>query len=51
MNRFISNRYCSGLFFGRFRKMAKSDYWLRRVRPSACPHENQLPLDGSSWSL
>jgi len=26
MSRFISNRYCSGLFFRLFRKIAKSDY-------------------------
>jgi hypothetical protein len=37
--------------FGRIRKIAKSDYQLRRVRPSIClsfcPHATtRFPLDG-----
>jgi len=35
-----------------FRKIAKSDYWLRRVSPSVRPHgTTRLPLDVFSWNF
>jgi len=38
--------------FSPFRKIAKSDYWLRHVCPSVRPHGIvRLPLDGFSWKL
>jgi hypothetical protein len=37
------------IHFRRFRKIAKSDYWLRHVCPFICLHETTgLPLDGFS---
>ena len=34
------------------RKTVKSDYQLRLIRPSVCPHRTaRLPLDGFQWNL
>ena len=39
-------------FLGAFAKYAKTDYWLRHVCSSVCPHgTTRLPLDGFSLNL
>ena len=39
-------------FFRRFRKIAETNFYLRRVCPSVCPHgTTQLPPEGFSWNL
>ena len=39
-------------FFARFNRLAKSDYWLRYILLSVCPHgTNRLPVGRFLWNL
>ena len=44
--------FCVCYIFRRFRKIAKTDYWLRNVGPSIIPYgKTLLKLGRFSWSL